>query len=600
MINLLKQKNSILCRLPGQKQWGLFSKPCNVLKAHSKTDIPCLLQELEESLAKKLYAAGFISYEASPVFDNAIITKQLHSFPYIWFALFDTPPQKLNPEDLEQAPAITQPSFSFKPELNQQDYTEAVEKIKKYIYEGDIYQANFTFRCNGPKLEDPASFFLSILSNHPVPYSAYVNMGETKILSISPELFCENHNSNLFSLPMKGTAARNKTYEADRKVASKLSKDIKNRAENVMIVDMVRNDFAHICQPNSIHVNPLFHVDTYQTVHQMVSGVHGKLDESNSLLNILQALFPAASITGAPKVRATEIINELEISPRKVYTGAIGCIYPNKDFCFNVPIRTLLCTSDKTELGIGSGIVADSDPYSEWQECITKKQFSYSNHPKFEILDTFLWTRQKGFSYPEAHLARAKQSQLYFGRPWQDTHIKTCIDKLEFNPEIQYARVRLLINSKGNATTEIHPLPDTGWPAKNGLKVKVSNLQTNSNNTFLYHKTTNRAFYNEQFKLALSEGFDEVIFTNEKGEITEGSISNIFLLQDKQWYTPPVSCGLLAGIQRQQQFATLNAKEKILHLQDLQHTEKIILCNSVRGCAIIKELQLTPNKKLAF
>jgi para-aminobenzoate synthetase/4-amino-4-deoxychorismate lyase len=357
---------------------------------------------------------------------------------------------------------------------------------------------------------------------------------------------------------------------------------------------MVRNDFGYICAPGTINVDPLFHVDTYQTVHQMISGVKGKLTESCSLSTVLKALFPAASITGAPKVRATGIINELEYSPRKVYTGAIGCVLPNNNACFNVPIRTLICEATHTELGIGSGIVADSNPESEWEECLTKKKFSNSSYPDFDILETILWTRKEGFKYLADHLERAEQSQRYFGRKWQAEKVNKALKNTLFEPEMQYARARLLVSRDGNAQTEVYPMTQTGWDTSTPLKVYISNRPTNSNDIFLYHKTTNRAFYNKHFRNALNAGYADCIFVNEKGEVTEGAISNIFIKLNNKWLTPPLSSGLLAGIWRKHQLKNLKATEQVIYLDDLKSATEILIGNSVRGSGNVTQVTTSP------
>jgi para-aminobenzoate synthetase/4-amino-4-deoxychorismate lyase len=386
---------------------------------------------------------------------------------------------------------------------------------------------------------------------------------------------------------MKGTASRHPDAASDKAVAEWLAEDPKNRAENLMIVDMVRNDFGRFCIPGSIRVDPLFQVDSYHTVHQMISTVYGEACDGKSLHDILQATFPPASITGAPKISAVNIISREEQSPRKVYTGAMGCFMPGGDFCLNVAIRTLICHADRTELGIGSGIVYDSKAESEWQEALLKSHFINYSIPDFVVLETMLWEKRGGIKYLSAHLVRAESTQLYFGRQWNQAAVDSELSLV--NEPSEQARLRLLIASDGSAKVEIHPVTACGW-GKDQLKVLVASEIVDSSDVFLYHKTTNRDFYNRHFHDARENGFDEVIFFNERNELTEGAISNIFLRHGNLWSTPLLTCGLLPGIWRDKMMHELNAVEKVLYSRDLKNADEIILGNSVRGKGLAGEI----------
>jgi para-aminobenzoate synthetase/4-amino-4-deoxychorismate lyase len=427
---------------------------------------------------------------------------------------------------------------------------------------------------------------MEILKSHPVPYPAFVNAGKFKILSLSPELFLEKIGDELKTFPMKGTAKRAFMPEDDFKRAKELSKDEKNRAENVMIVDMVRNDFGRICVPGTIKASPLFKVDTYATLHQMISQVKGQLTKGRGICDILKATFPSSSITGAPKVKTMELIRDYEKSERGVYTGAIGCFMPSGDFCLNVAIRTITCGNDCSYAGIGSGIVADSNPSEEWEECLLKKEFINFRSPPFEVLETLLWARNRGFVFLEEHLKRARNSQKYFLRKWKISEVMNCLDDMEstFPSKIRYARVRLLISENGKASAEFSEIKKRGW-GKKLLKVVLCKEKIDSRNVFFHHKTTNRNFYDGKFKEALAQGYDEIIFMNRNGEITEGAISNIFIKLDGRWITPPLECGLLNGIWRGKMIVKLRAMEKVILEKDLNEASSIMLGNSVRGGA---------------
>ena len=577
--------------MPGGRQqhkcWGLFESPVDVLVADDIDQVPELLALLEKEVGEGKFAAGFISYEAAPAFDKAHKVKELTEFPLMWFGIYEKAPKMYAPN----FPSINEMAqIDSIPELTEDEYISAVRKIEKYIGDGDIYQANFTFRskiCFSGKPDFDAAipyhFFASLFRSHPVPYAAYVNTGKEELVSISPELFLERSASVIRSMPMKGTAHRRLSAADDLRAAEELSMDPKNRAENIMIVDMVRNDFGRICRLGSVKAGPLWHVDTYNTVHQMISCVEGELPKNISLFEVFAATFPAASITGAPKIRAMQIIDELERTPRKVYTGSIGCIVPGGDFVFNVAIRTLIFRAGDVELGAGSGIVADSDAVDEWQESLLKGRFISRKLPDFELLETMLWTKAEGVVYLNEHLERLRNSYRYFLWNWNQEKIINVLNQaIEETPAANSARLRLLASQDGNVAVEIFPLDHKGW-GKDVITIKLAEAKTDSADLFLYHKTTNRIFYNQQFKQALAEGFDEVIFTNEKNEITEGAISNIFIRKGDNWFTPPVRCGLLPGIWRAAKFADLHAEEKILYLEELKNSDEILVGNSVRG-----------------
>lgn len=580
------KKGTVICRISGCRetspQWGYFEDPVKIIETTDVEHVNKSLFDIEKETSRGRFAAGFISYEASPAFDSAHTAKQISDFPLVWFGIYDKPPQVFNNDFI---PEINLAGFEIQPELSEGDYLSAIRKIKKYIYDGDIYQANFTFRSilSIPEIA-PYKLFSFLFANHFVPFAAYVNTGRHELVSLSPELFLEKQGRGICSKPMKGTAKRQLSYEDDIKAAEALSLDPKNRAENIMIVDMVRNDFGRICEIGSIQTGPVYKVDTYDTVHQMISQVKGKLPPGVSFVEIMMANFPAASITGAPKIRSMQIIDELEKSPRKVYTGSIGCLEPNGDFCFNVAIRTLIFLDGKAELGIGSGVVADSDPFDEWNESLLKSTFVSRQLPKFELLETILWTNESGFVYLKEHLQRLRNSHNYFRWHWnQDKIIEELNENLSsFDGEM--AKIRLLISKEGNVKVEVAPYKARN-PNKKILKLKISGEKTRSTDLFLYHKTTNRKFYNDQYRKALNDGYDEVLFLNENEELTEGAISNVFIFKNNHWLTPPVSCGLLPGVWRGKKLAELNASEQKLKIIDLKEADKILIGNSVRGQA---------------
>ena len=557
-----------VCRLPNHEGLVLFREPLKRISATTIEEVIPALAELQQ-LCQSYYAVGYVSYEAAPAFDGALKVKK-GSWNLLDFYVYETEPEifKCTEREVKLAESV-------QPELSEAHYLSDLKKVLDYIYDGDIYQANYTFRANLPEINQPFELFQQLQRKHPVPYAAFLQFDDKSIISISPELFLEKNGSHLFSKPMKGTAPRKPAFDVDQSQKAFLQSDPKNRAENLMIVDMVRNDFSRICRPGTVKVDPLFHVDSYETVHQMVSTVHGKT--TASLSDIFKALFPAASITGAPKVRAMEIIDELEDSAREVYCGAVGCITPGGDFCFNVPIRTILCETTRSRLGIGSGVVADSKPILEWEESLLKSRFVFHHRPEFEVFETLVWEPGMGFSDLTAHFDRMKCSQEWFGRPFPEDPCKFLPESLETRQ-----RVKLIIDSDGVIRFECVPLDCTGW-GKAAVQLHISKVPVSSEELFLYHKTTQRKRYDEAFCSAKAQGFDEVLFFNEKGQLTEGAISNIFIRVDKVWKTPALSCGLLPGIERGKLLKTLNAETAEIGLDELKSAEEIMICNSVRG-----------------
>jgi para-aminobenzoate synthetase/4-amino-4-deoxychorismate lyase len=572
------EAGTVICRLPGREEWGYFSSPARILSCCELDKVCSCITELEQALAAGYFAAGFITYEAGGAFDKALPRRDICDCPLLWMGIYKEPPREF------EFSAGSGYAFGgeWTPEITQSEYAERLKAVHDSIVEGNIYQANYTFRMHCLNIEQPEQLFLALCRSHPVPYAAYINTGDAKVISLSPEIFLEKNGRQIFSSPMKGTMPRGKNAEADRRNAEFLRKDEKNLAENLMIVDMVRNDLGRVCVPGSVRVDPLFQVDTYGSVHQMISTVHGEVENNAGILDILKAAFPAASITGAPKVSAMHHIQQLEKSPRKIYTGSIGCFMPDGDFCLNVAIRTLLCNDKGAELGVGGGIVYDSKADSEWQEALLKGKFIRSAEPDFKVLETMLWRKDTGIEDWEQHLSRAEKSQRFFGGPWYCKNVESayeqCSEKLE---HLNYARIRMLVSIDGTVEIEVYQLDKTGW-GKARINVKISPDRTDSQDVFLRHKTTRRQFYNDQFRHALAEGYDEVIFFNERGELTEGAITNIFVKLNGQWYTPPVACGLLHGTWRERMLKMLDAHEKIISREELSVAEEVLIGNSVR------------------
>jgi len=586
LIARLREDGTVLASLPGSG-WGLFCAPAELVIARSVSEVEPAFRALEEWTGRGGYAAGFVSYEAAAAFDPCMETHPNEGFPLLAFAFYERPPDRIEFPDCGGSAFVS----ALQPEWREAEYRERIAAVRAELFAGNIYQANLTFRCRAPLAVEPEALFLSLLSHHPVPFAAWVNLAGVKLLSLSPELFLESDGTRIASSPMKGTAPRRPVAAEDRAAAVALARDSKNRAENLMIVDMVRNDLGRVCRPGSVTVDPLFHVDTYATVHQMISTVHGELLPGTGLFDLFRAAFPPASITGAPKVRAVSVIKANEKSPRNIYTGTIGCFFPGSVFRLNVAIRTLTVAGGTVETGVGGGITYDSEAGDEWREALLKSRYATNAPPEFEVFETMRWTPGEGFAFLAEHIRRAEESQAYFGRPVRSGEIKSVLDQLL--PELQAyqagACVKFTLDRLGRVRTELSPPRQPDWSGLS-LRVLISGERTDSSDVFLYHKTTCREFYNTRFHAARESGWHEVLFFNEKGELTEGAISNVFLRKGERWFTPALDCGLLPGIWRAARMREWNAEEAHLSLRDLLDADEVVIGNSLRGDGHVAEL----------
>ena len=567
-----------LVKADQQYKYYLCEDPDEVITAKSTEEVIPAINKIEEMQQAGYYLAGWISYEAASAFDPRHKVIESGDFPLV-FMLAAKNIKEVYLKDLKDYER-SHICHSLKPHITQSEYEDSCSKVLNYIYEGDIYQANYSFRCDAKLNCHPYEMFQKLENEHPVPYSIYVETDEWQIISQSPELFLEKRWNKLSSKPMKGTIKRELTYSADEKNRQALSEDKKSQAENVMIVDLMRNDISRICQLDSVKVPELFTSTRYHSLHQLTSTVEGTLKDDISLLDIFKATFPAGSITGAPKIRSMEIISELEKDGRRLYTGSAGIFMPGGDFILNVCIRTLLCQNQSALLGIGSGIVADSAKTLEWEECLLKSRFLNPKRRHTEVFETMLWNGRIHFF--EDHINRLQDSCEYFLIPFNREEVLSTLNQTLFDLKSKdLHRIRLAIKIDGSIDLKIVLLTYRGWE-KEPLKVKISDIKIDSQDPYQYHKTDHRETYNSEYSMALKEGFDEVIFFNEKGELAEGAITNIFICQDGQWLTPPISAGILNGTWRKNLLDPIEASEKTLTLDDLKNAEDIIIGNSVR------------------
>jgi para-aminobenzoate synthetase / 4-amino-4-deoxychorismate lyase len=586
--------NTVVIHDAQQHQWLCFQAPVQVLVATSINEVMSVLNAVQQQIAQHgYYGAGFVSYEASPAFDRSFITHSCDNFPLAWFGLY-TQPQELDgskdwSKDWSNADPMQRITLDWEPSISRSQYQQAIHKIKTYIAKGLTYQVNFSFRLQSSFSCDPFSYFTQLVATQPGNYGAFINLEEWAICCASPELFFQvsdpldpaltlSHR-RLHCRPMKGTAPRGLTSEGDRALATALRNSEKNQAENLMIVDMIRNDMGRIAKLGSVQVQELFAIEQYPTLWQMTSPVDC-LTQAN-LAEIFQALFPCASITGAPKSKTTQIIAELETTARRIYTGTIGFIRPTQAAQFNVAIRTVLIDKAKqiAEYGVGGGIVWDSVETDEFAECCTKAKVLTQQHPQFSLLESLLWTPQQGYFLLDLHLQRLQQSADYFAFKVNLEAVQEQLQQVVLACDTSHDyKVRLLVAPSGEMQVTTTPLNLPPHPHL--LKVQVARSPIDSSNVFLYHKTTHRVMY-EQAKQECPHA-EDVLLWNERGELTESCIANLVVEWDGQWYTPPIACGLLAGTYRTWLLQQGKVKEKILRYEDLQGFSRIFLINSVR------------------
>jgi para-aminobenzoate synthetase/4-amino-4-deoxychorismate lyase len=575
-IHISQTNHTVVIRNALQKRWLYFQNPERVISIQSIDEVLPALREIDNIVSKdKYFAAGWIAYEAAPAFDQAMDVKEDNHFPLLWFGIYDSPKEielTNHVKELHLTPQNWEPSISCAA------YQRSIEKIKTYLKNGDTYQVNFTFRLRSFFRDDPWSYFKNLLHIQDAKYGGFINTDHWSVCSISPELFFQLNGEKLISRPMKGTAARGLTLQNDLEQAEALRQSKKNRAENVMIVDMVRNDMGRIADIGTVSVNDLFITEKYQTLWQMTSTV--RAETKSSISEIVQALFPPASITGAPKIRTMEIIKEIETTPRHIYTGSIGFIAPNRQAQFNVAIRTLLIdkTRQEAEYGIGGGIVWDSIEQAELEECKIKAKVLVEEHPDFSLLESMLWTPVEGYFLLSYHLKRLKNSAEYFSYRLEIEKIKHMLNRFAQNLSPFPHKVRLLIAKDGTATLESKELNQSRY--QNRKRVGIAKEPVNPMNPFLYHKTTHRRVY-EQI-LTQNPGYEDVILWNDKEEITESCYANVIVESKGALWTPPIRCGLLDGTYRTYLLEKGEIQEKILTLCDLSICSHIYLINSVR------------------
>jgi len=602
LLEYLRDKNNFVLLWDGKEDKNnfrtyMFTNPVEVTSCYKAVNLKSMLLKLEKEIFKGYYMAGFVSYEAGLVFENLLSENAQFDFPLIWFGIYKKPiifnhdeevfenNEKLNHIFSKYVPENKQ-NYRIKnlgPNLKKEEYVRNINSIKRYIEKGETYQVNYTFKHEFDIKGNSFDLFFHLCMKQSVSYAAFIRGFGKDVLCLSPELFFKKKKKSITVKPMKGTINRGRNNTEDEINRNWLHKSIKNRAENVMIVDLLRNDLGKISQIGSVDVGKLFEVEKYETLYQMISTIKSRLKHGISWFEIFRNIFPSGSVTGAPKISTMKIIKKIEKEPRKIYTGSIGYISPDNESVFNVAIRTVLVDkkAKKGEMGIGSGIVYDSDPVQEFNECLLKAKFLTDKYNDFQLIETMLYDNGRYFLL-NLHLRRLKDSAKYFDFYYDESKIRKILDterdKFVFGNKY---KVRLLLDKFGKTTLTSTKL---GKFKRNKLNFTFSNKKTNSENIFLYHKTTNRKLYNGEFRRARRQGYFDIMFTNGKGEVTEGAITNLVIKKDNKFYTPPLKSGLLNGVFRQYLFNTKSfpIQEKIFSKNDIFNVQKVYLVNSVR------------------
>ena len=548
----------------------LFTKPIKELKTKNLDQVEALLREVEAYQEKGFYAVGYVSYEAAPAFEKkfAVHPAPLMGEYLLYFTIHEEVETLPFPEDYE---AVDLPA-NWKEEVEAPAYQEAIKTIHHHIRQGDTYQVNYTVQLSQELKADPLAIYNRLVVEQKAHYNAFIQHDDVSILSISPELFFEQDDRLLTTRPMKGTTRRGLTNQEDLQESAWLKADPKNRAENMMIVDLLRNDMNRISEIGSEQVTRLCQVEQYSTVWQMTSTIESRLRPEVDLVQTFRALFPCGSITGAPKISTMEIIHKTEKAPRGIYCGTIGILLPKGKRIFNVAIRTLQMQGNQAIYGVGGGITWDSKWESEYQETKQKSAVLYRQEPRFELLTT--GRIHKGeLTFLEQHLTRLREASRYFAYPYDEPkllkELQEELARLESN--LDY-RCRIALQKNGAfqlAITELTDLPASY------LQAQLTEQKLDLATPFTYFKTSQRDH--------LSQSNHEQIFHLPDGTLLETTIGNLVLEIEGQLYTPPAHLPLLDGIYRRHLLETQQVEEKLLTLNDLTDADLIYACNALRG-----------------
>jgi para-aminobenzoate synthetase / 4-amino-4-deoxychorismate lyase len=558
-----------------------FEQPHRLLVALRPEEVQDCLRVADEALAQGYHLAGYLSYEAALGLDQAFETCRAYVMPLLWLGVFSAPTSIDEPE-----PCAWLHRLDWQAELTPEEYRAAICSIRSRIAAGSTYQANFTFRLSSSYKGDSWELFCFLYHNQPSTCCSYIDTGRWSICSASPELFFALDGSNLTVRPMKGTLRRGRWPEEDERLIRQLHLSEKDRAENLMIVDMIRNDLGRVCKVGSVRVPRLFEIERHPTVLQMTSTVTGSTSAPFS--QIVSALFPCASITGAPKVETMRILARIERSPREVYTGSMGYITPERQARFNVAIRTVVVDKQTgtAQCGIGSGITWDSTVEEEYHECLLKMRFTVQDHLPFQLVETFRWDTQAGFVLLGSHLVRLEQSARSFNFRFERRLVLAKLEAAVPNFSSVAMKVRLLLSAAGDIAVDAVPLESDPLPVP--ALVRFAGSAVDRGDPKLFHKTTSRELYLHLLDSA-PDCYDLLLW-NEDGFVTELTRFNLLCCVDGRWTTPPIEHGLLGGTLRQELLRADLVEEMNLTKDRLRTARALAAVNSVRGLLMLRPI----------
>ena len=563
----------------------LYANPVAVIRCDDVKEVDAAFRRIEQGLADGLHAAGLFAYELGYVLEPKLASQiaEDRETPLLWMGLFE-PSTEIAAEALDAVFAglgPPPPITNLQAGNDHARHVGKVEQVLRLIEAGDVYQVNLTFPFRFHALGDPLSLYAALRSSQPVAHGGIAALGDMTVLSVSPELWVQAAEGQATTRPMKGTLARGADPAADQCARTALATDPKQRAENLMIVDLLRNDLARISVPGTVRVPDLFTVETYPSFHALTSTITSQLEAGLTLRERIAGLFPCGSIVGAPKIRAGEIIRALEPSPRGFYTGALGAISPSGDMAFNVAIRTAVITADgQGRYDVGGGVVADSDPDAEYEEACLKARVLTDLAEDYGLIETFKWSPTAGFVRLGLHLDRMERSASQLAFAFDRAAAEQALSRraAAWGEATADRRVRLQLARSGGLEITHAALVTS----KAELNVHLATDRLDPGDPFLRHKTTRRALYDRAFDEAAVQGFDEVIFLNRRGEVAEASRNSVFVEMDGTLITPPLTSGLLPGVLRQFLIESGRAIEKAVPIE-LLTSKPILLGNSLHG-----------------
>jgi para-aminobenzoate synthetase / 4-amino-4-deoxychorismate lyase len=574
--------------VPGSERSFRLVGPVGLLEARRPAEVAETIEAADAAAERGLWVAGFVAYEAAPGLDPEIAVRvrppddPFAAMPLAWFAMFEgreavppLEPPHAEPRGLGRSP--------WRPSVDRTAYDAAIDRIRDLIAAGHTYQVNYTLRLRAQVAGEARGFYRDLCLAQRGGYAAYLDLGRYRVLSASPELFFRIDGERITTRPMKGTARRGRWLAEDEEIAARLAASEKERAENAMIVDLLRNDLGRICRAGSVEVERMHEAERFETVWQLTSTVGGDLRPETTLVDVFRALFPSGSVTGAPKVWTTRIITDLEVAARGVYCGAIGYLAPpgsgEPRANFNVAIRTVAfdAESGAAEYGVGGGITYDSTPANEYEEVLAKARVLTDVRPAFELIETLRHEPNAGFLDLDEHLARLGASATYFGFRLELEDVIASL-KTVVAERGEACAVRLSLARDGAISADVRDLP----PEPTGpIRVALDDEPVDPSDLWLFHKTTRRAPYDR--RLERRPDVDDVLLVNDRAEVTEATIANLAVRSGGTWVTPPLDSGLLPGTRRAAMLASGELVERVVTIDDLRRGDEIALVSSLRG-----------------